>query len=110
MLQTHAKSPSSRTIRSNSLNVPDGAVALSIQIPSNGTLRKGSICSCSRCSFASETERPRSGMTESTIYSDAESSKLSWEFFCYENISRESKVWWWVFENIDAKKATMKNK
>uniref|UniRef100_A0AC35FP29 C2 domain-containing protein n=1 Tax=Panagrolaimus sp. PS1159 TaxID=55785 RepID=A0AC35FP29_9BILA len=71
MLQT--KFPYSRNVRSNSLNVPDGAITLSIQVPSKGQQRKGSICSCSRCSWTSETERPRSGMTESTNYSDVDS-------------------------------------
>jgi hypothetical protein len=71
MLQT--KFPSSRNVRSNSLNVPDGAITLSIKVPSKGMLRKSSICSCSKCSWNSETERPRSGMTESTLYSDGDS-------------------------------------
>ncbi|KAE9552359.1 hypothetical protein FO519_004442 [Halicephalobus sp. NKZ332] len=62
------KTNSSRTVRSNSLNVPDGTVALSIQIPDPGALRKSSVCSCSKCSWASEADRPMSAMTSSTDF------------------------------------------
>uniref|UniRef100_A0A7E4UZ92 C2 domain-containing protein n=1 Tax=Panagrellus redivivus TaxID=6233 RepID=A0A7E4UZ92_PANRE len=66
MLQTKAPllGNCGRTMRSNSLNVPDGAVALSITIPDGRTIRKSSVCSCSKCSFVSDQERPRSGMSD----------------------------------------------